>query len=73
METHFELPEPGVLITKKHIEDALTKKRDGLITDRQMIEWATMIRPNHAYELAEKDEDLLADWLNDISLDLRPF
>lgn len=73
METHFEVPEPGVLITKKHLEDALAKKRDGLITDRQVIEWATMILHNHAYELDEKDEDLLADWLNDISFDLRPW
>lgn len=72
METHFELPVPGVLITKTHLEQALTKKRDGLITDRQMIEWATMILHNNAYELDEKDEDLLAEWLNDISFDLRP-
>jgi GH24 family phage-related lysozyme (muramidase) len=33
MENDFIAPEPGVLITKQHIEDALTKKRDGRITE----------------------------------------
>jgi hypothetical protein len=28
---------------------------------------------NHAYELDEKDNALVADWLNDISFDLRSF
>ena len=72
METNFIAPEPAVLITKRLLEDALTKKRNGEITDRQLIEWATMILHNHAYELDEKDEDLLAEWLNEISFDLRP-
>jgi len=70
MENNFIAPEPGVPITKRHLENPLTKKRDGEITDRRLIEWATMILHNHAYELDEKDEGLLAEWLNDISFDL---
>jgi len=69
----FIPPEPGALITKWHIENALTRKRDGEVTDRQLIEWATMLLMNHGYEFDEKDEDLIAEWLNDISFDLHPF
>lgn len=73
MELNFIAPEPGVLITKWHIENALTKKRNREISDGQLIEWATMLLMNHGYELDEKDDSLVADWLNDISFDLRPF
>ena len=70
METNFIAPEPGVLISKGHLENALMKKRNREISDEQLIEWATMILHNHAYELDEKDEDSLAEWLNNISFDL---
>ncbi len=73
IDNNFIAPEPGVRITKWHIENALTKKRNREITDGQLIEWATMLLMNHAYEFDEKDEDLIAEWLNDISFDLRPF
>jgi hypothetical protein len=73
LENNFIAPEPGVLITRWHIENALTKKRNGEVSDGQLIEWATMLIMNHAYELDEKDNALVADWLNDISFDLRPF
>lgn len=73
MENNFIAPEPGVPITRWHLENALTKKRNGDITDEQLIEWATMLLMNHAYEFDQKDEDFIADWLNDISFDLRPF
>lgn len=73
MENNFIAPEPGVLITKWHVENALTKKRNREITDGQLIEWATMLLMNHGYEYDPKDEDLIAEWLNDISFNLRPF
>jgi hypothetical protein len=72
IENNFITPDPGVRITNWHIENALTKKRHGKITDARLIEWATMLLMNHAYEFDEKDEDLIAEWLNDISFDLRP-
>ncbi len=72
MENRFAVPEPGILITKQHLENALTRRRDGIISEGQLVEWATMILHNLAYELDPKDEDLLAEWLNDISFDLRP-
>lgn len=72
MENNFIAPEPGVLITEWHIENALTKKRNRDITDGQLVEWATMLLMNHGYDFDEKDEDLIAEWLNDISFDLHP-
>lgn len=72
MENNFVAPEPGLLITKWHIENALAKKRKREISDRRVVEWATMLLMNHAYEFDAKDEDLIAEWLNDISFDLKP-
>jgi len=73
METHFEPPEPGVMITKGHVDRALTLRKNAVITEEQLIEWATMILHNLAYHIDEKDEDFIAQWLNDISFDLKPF
>jgi hypothetical protein len=68
--THFRVPEPGILITREHIENALERKRFGLISERDLVVWATVLLMNDAYALDPADEDLIADWLNDISLNL---
>jgi hypothetical protein len=41
-----------------------------LITERDLVEWATFLLLNDAYVLDPGDEDLIAEWLNDISLNL---
>lgn len=63
----FRLPEPGIVITRKHIENALERRRFGLISERDLAEWATILLLNDAYVLDPADEDLIAEWLNDIS------
>jgi hypothetical protein len=68
--THFRVPEPGILITRAHIENALERKRFGLITERDLVVWATVLLMNDAYALDPADEDLIGDWLNDISVNL---
>jgi hypothetical protein len=68
--THFRVPEPGIVITRDHIENALERKRFGLITERDLVVWATVLLMNDAYALDPADEDLIGDWLNDISLNL---
>lgn len=68
----FELPQPGVLISKRHIENALSRKRLGIVSERELVLWATMILLNEAYEIDSTDEDLIAEWLNDLSLELDP-
>jgi hypothetical protein len=68
--THFRVPEPGIVITREHIANALERKRFELITERDLVIWATVLLMNDAYALDPADEDLIADWLNDISLNL---
>jgi hypothetical protein len=67
---HFRMPEPGIVISRHHISNALDKKRDGLISERDLVYWATILLLNDAYVLDPGDEDLIAEWLNDISLHL---
>jgi hypothetical protein len=64
------MPEPGIVITREHIANALERKRFGLITERDLVVWATVLLLNDAYVWDAADEDLIADWLNDISLNL---
>jgi len=68
--THFRVPEPGIAITRHHIANALELKRKGLIEERDLVTWATVLMLNDAYVLDPGDEDLIAEWLNDISLNL---
>lgn len=68
--TNFRMPEPGIVITREHIAKALEQKRTGHITERDLVQWATIILLNDAYVLDPGDEDLIAEWLNDISVNL---
>ena len=66
----FPIPEPGIVITREHISNALERKRFGLVCERDLVQWATILLLNDAYVFDPGDEDLIADWLNDISLHL---
>jgi hypothetical protein len=68
--TFFRMPEPAIAITRAHISNALDRKREGKITERDLVHWATLLLLNDAYVLDPGDEDLIAEWLNDISLHL---
>ena len=68
--TGFRVPEPGIVVTREHIANALEQKRQGKITERELVHWATVILLNDAYVLDPGDEDLIAEWLNDISVNL---
>jgi len=68
--TGFRVPEPGIVVTREHIANALEQKRQGKITERELVHWATIILLNDAYVLDPGDEDLIAEWLNDISVNL---
>ena len=68
--TYFRMPEPAIAITREHISNALERKRLGKITERDLVNWATLLLLNDAYVLDPGDEDLIAEWLNDISLHL---
>ena len=66
----FPIPKPGIVVTREHISNALERKRFGLITERDLVQWATILLLNDAYVFDPGDEDLIAEWLNDISLHL---
>lgn len=68
--TYFRVPEPGIAVTRDHISRALEQKRLGLISERELVQWATMLLLNDAYMPDPKDEDFVAEWLNDISYNL---
>jgi len=68
--SRFRLPEPGIVITREHVANALNRKRRDEITERDLVQWATVLLLNDAYVLDPGDEDLIAEWLNDISVNL---
>jgi len=70
--SHFRVPEPGILVTRDHIENALQREDRGLISQRELIDWATMLLLNDVYQPDPKDEDYVAEWLNRISNELDP-
>jgi hypothetical protein len=66
--TYFRMPEPAIAITRAHLATALDKKRQGQITEQDLVNWATLLLLNDAYVLDPGDEDMISEWLNDISL-----
>jgi hypothetical protein len=64
--------EPKVRITREHIENALEKRRCEQISERQLVDWATMILINDVYFWEPEDAELVAEWVDRISLDLIP-
>src|SRR5579862_783585 len=66
----FPIPEPGIVISREHISNALEHKRFELISERDLVYWATILLLNDAYVFDPGDEDLIAEWLNDISFNL---
>jgi hypothetical protein len=70
--SHFRVPEPGILVTRDHIANALEKEERGAISQRELVEWATMLLLNDAYQPDPKNEDFVAEWLNRISNEFDP-
>jgi hypothetical protein len=66
----FPIPEPGIVITREHISNALEHKRFDMISERDLVYWATILLLNDAYVFDPGDEDMIAEWLNDISFNL---
>ena len=67
---HFRVPEPGIAITRSHLSKALEQKLLGMISERDLVFWATILLLNDAYVLDPQDDDFIAEWLNDISYNL---
>ena len=71
-QSHFRVPEPGILLTRDHIANALEREQRGSISHHELVDWATMLLLNDAYQPDPKDEDFVAEWLNRISQDFDP-
>lgn len=69
----FKIPIPGLLISREHIENALSRKRAHRISEGDLVSWATFLLINPAYDFDPADEDLITGWLNDISYNLEPY
>ena len=63
----FRVPEPGVVVTRHHIRNAVEQRKLGKLSEQELIFWATMLLLNDAFEPDPNDEDFVAEWLNDVS------
>jgi hypothetical protein len=64
-------PAQSVRITPQHIEILFAKRRRGEITERQMIDWGTMLMINDCYHWDPLDAEV-AEWISFLHLDLVP-
>lgn len=65
--TGFRVPEPGVIVTRDHIRNAVEERTLGKLSEQELIFWATMLLLNDAFELDPDDQEFIAEWLNDVS------
>lgn len=65
-------PERKVRITRQYVETALGKRRSRMISERDLVDWATMIIINDVFYWKPEDADFVAEWVNRLSLDLIP-
>jgi hypothetical protein len=70
--SHFLVPEPGIIVTGDHIARALEREQRGDIAQQELIDWATMLLLNDAYQPDPREEDYVAEWLNRISYEFDP-
>lgn len=65
-------PNRAVRITPEHIAILLAKRRQGEITEREMVDWAHMTTINDAYYWEPEDAAVVAKWVNFLIFDLKP-
>jgi hypothetical protein len=65
--TRFRVPEPGVIITRDHIQNAVEQKHSGKTSDQELVRWATMLLLNDAFEPDPNDQEFVAEWMNNVS------
>jgi hypothetical protein len=66
--SYFNLVAPPVLVSKGDVENAISKRRSGGITEGDLIRWATTILLYDAFVWEGEDEDEIVDALNDLSI-----
>ena len=63
----FRVPEPGVIVTRDHIRNAVEMRKLGKVSEQEIIFWATMLLLNDAFEPDPNDQEFVAEWLNEVS------
>ena len=66
--SQFIVPEPGVRIEHADIDRAIARRESGAMSAKELMDWATMIRLNDAYEWEETEEGGISDRLEDLSM-----
>jgi hypothetical protein len=64
-------PDRAVRITGRHMEILREKRRRGGVSERQMVDWGTMLTVNACYFWEREDEEL-ADYIIFLRMDLVP-
>lgn len=65
--------EPIVRITAAHVDKALAMRRRNLITEEELVDWATTLLTNSVFFWDGEDAKTISEWVNGISLDLVPW
>lgn len=65
--SHFLPAEPGIQVEKQHVQHALDQRTKGMISARQLSDWAAMLIMNDAYDWQSLEEDKI-DQLNELAL-----
>ena len=63
----FLVPEPGVQVRRIHILRAVEMCQQGVVTVQNLMQWATVLLLNEAFEFEVEDSEWIADVLNDLS------
>ena len=71
LDLHTLCKEPRIQITRDHIERALEMRRTNVITEQELINWATTLLTNNVF-FWDGDDARLSEWINGLSLDLDP-
>lgn len=59
-----------IRITRWHIENALAKRREKKLSERDLVIWATMLLINDSFYWEGADAELIGQWICGLSLDL---
>lgn len=65
-------PNRAVRITPQHVENLMAKRRQGEITEQEMVDWAHMVTINDAYFWEQEDADVVGQWVNSLFFDFTP-
>ena len=60
--------DPAVPVTLEQVRQAHRTWTTGGVTERQLSDWASMLLMNDDYEFLEAEQELIAEWLNTVSI-----